>query len=203
MQPKAGLCVPLVDVHGCSVMAGRRSSLLMSGTDKPCHQVAPTGQHLCQLAVPGSHAPTLLDIGQSVFHPVLRLMGMAIVPCERKPICPGRHGRYNTHGKPEACGYHGCHEPCLPTVHGLGSGERRREEWRARKPRRRCPISITTSRSGSGCSEENTTVKIPFLTQRLKRWYTVLHVPYCRGKSRQGAPVRAIRRIPSIGVRRL
>jgi len=41
-----------------------------------------------------------------------------------------------------------------------------------------------------------TTSQIPAMLHRRKRWYTVIHLPYLSGTSRQGAPVRMRQRMP-------
>jgi hypothetical protein len=41
-----------------------------------------------------------------------------------------------------------------------------------------------------------TASQIPAALQRRNRWYTVIHLPYFSGTSRQGAPVRMRQRIP-------
>ncbi len=48
---------------------------------------------------------------------------------------------------------------------------------------------------------EATTSQTPAWLQRRKRWYTVIHLPYFSGTSRQGAPVRMRHRIPFTTVR--
>ena len=48
---------------------------------------------------------------------------------------------------------------------------------------------------------EATASQTPASLQRRKRWYTVIHLPYFSGTSRQGAPVRRCHRLPFTMVR--
>jgi hypothetical protein len=50
-------------------------------------------------------------------------------------------------------------------------------------------------------SVEATASQTPASLQRRKRWYTVIHLPYFSGTSRQGAPVRRCHRMPLTMVR--
>jgi len=50
-------------------------------------------------------------------------------------------------------------------------------------------------------SVEATASQMPASLQRRKRWYTVIHLPYFSGTSRQGAPVRMRHRMPFTTVR--
>jgi len=50
-------------------------------------------------------------------------------------------------------------------------------------------------------SVEATASQMPASLQRRKRWYTVIHLPYFSGTSRQGAPVRMRQRMPLTMVR--
>ena len=50
-------------------------------------------------------------------------------------------------------------------------------------------------------SVEATASQTPAALQRRKRWYTVIHLPYFSGTSRQGAPVRMRQRMPLTTVR--
>ena len=52
-------------------------------------------------------------------------------------------------------------------------------------------------------SVEATASQMPASLQRRKRWYTVIHLPYFSGTSRQGAPVRMRQRMPFTMVRLL
>lgn len=53
----------------------------------------------------------------------------------------------------------------------------------------------------ASASREAAASQMPAWLQRRKRWYTVIHLPYFSGTSRQGAPVRRRHRMPFTMVR--